>query len=180
MQVDHTRLLLRLKLSDHPVWQHLPLSAEKVGRELAEVIDRYCRDHELGYYPALEFFRQVTDFDQALIDDVEQIAWAASKLAREQIQSRLRPVFSTVKFQSIRTEAFGLPPIRRGRSNSLERLAEHYTPNRIKVELLVSSLRKEGDDRGEAMEGYARKMIYRWLSDIFEEVEVTASGAPAA
>ena len=180
MQVDHTRLLLRLTLSGHPIWGDLPLSAEKIGRELAEVIDRYCRDHALGYYPAIEFFRQVADFDQALIDDIERIAWAASKRVREQMQLRLRPVFSTVKFQSIQTEAFGLPPVRPGRSGELERLAEHYTPNRIKVELQVSSLRKEGDDRGEAMEGYARKMIFRWLSDIFEEVEVTASVAPAA
>ena len=180
MQVDHTTLLLRLKLSDKPIWQHLPSSAEKVGRELAERIDRYCRDHELGYYPAIEFFRQVADFDQALIDDVEQIAWSASKLAREQIQKRLRPVFSTVKFRSVQTEAFGLPPVRPGRSGSLEKLAEHYTPNRIKVELQVSSLRRESDDRGDAMEGYARKMIYRWLSDIFEEVEVAASTVPAA
>jgi len=25
------------------------------------------------------------------------------------------------------------------------------------------------------MEGYARKMIYRWLSDIFDDIKVTSS-----
>jgi len=36
-------------------------------------------------------------------------------------------------------------------------------------------LRKDADQRGSAAEGYARKMIYRWLKAGFEDVEVTAS-----
>jgi len=43
------------------------------------------------------------------------------------------------------------------------------------MELLVSLLRKDDDLRGEAVEGYARKMIYRWLKSDFENVELTAS-----
>jgi hypothetical protein len=178
MQVDHITLVLRLAISNHVLWRHLPASAEKVGRELAAMVDAYRREHELGYYPAIEFFRQVESFDQNLIDDTERIAWAVTRLAREQIQSRLRPVFSTVRFRAIQTEAFSLPPVLPGQPASYERLIGHYTPNRLKLELQVSLLSKEGDGRRDAMQGYARKMIYRWLSDIFDEVEIKAS-APA-
>lgn len=175
MQVDQIALTLSLKLSGDAIWGHLPASAVKVGEELAAVIDHYCRQHELGYYPAIEFFRQVADIDQNLIDDAEQLAWAVSKLAREQIQVRLRPVFSNIRFRSIQTEAFALPPVRPAQSSAVEKLIKHYTPNRVRVDLQVSVLRKDDDDRSEAMEGYARKMIYRWLSDIFDEIKVTSS-----
>lgn len=175
MQVDHIALTVRLKISDKAVWQHLPASASKVGRELADFVDRYCRDHQLGYYPAIEYFRQVPEANQELIDDAEKLAWEVSKKAREQLQSRLRPVFSSVKFRSVQTESFAIPPVRPSQPSAFEQLAAHYTPDRVRVELLASLLRKDKDLRGDAMEGYARKMIFRWLSDIFDDVEVTSS-----
>ncbi len=175
MQVDHIALTVRLKLAEKTVWQHLPASASKVGRELARFVDRYCRDHELGYYPAIEYFRQVPEANQELIDNAEELAWEVSKKAREQLQSRLRPVFSNLKFRSVQTESFAIPPVRPSQPSALEQLAAHYTPDRVRVELLASLLRKDKDLRGDAMEGYARKMIFRWLSGIFEEVEVTSS-----
>ena len=82
MRVDHIALTVRLKLSDKAVWQHLPASAGKVGRELAGFVDSYCHEHQLGYYPAIEYFRQVSDFDQRRIDIAEQVSWAVSRLAR--------------------------------------------------------------------------------------------------
>jgi hypothetical protein len=51
----------------------------------------------------------------------------------------------------------------------------HCTPDTVKVELMVSLLRKDSDQRGEAAEGYARKMMYRWLKAGFEDIEVTSS-----
>ena len=68
-----------------------------------------------------------------------------------------------------------LPPVRPNQPSALQQLIEHCTPNRVRVELQVSLFRKDTDNHGEAMEGYARKMIYRWLSDIFDDVEVTSS-----
>jgi hypothetical protein len=175
MRVDHIALTLRLTLADKDVWQGLPAAARQVGSELAGFVDRYCREHQLGYYPAIEYFRQVTEADQKLLDDAEQLAWDVSKKVREQLQSRLGPVFSTVKFRTVQTEAFALPPVRPGRSSAFEQLVSHYTPNRVRVELRVSLLRKDSDQRIDAMEGYARKMVFRWLGDIFDDVEVTVS-----
>ena len=157
--------------------RHLQSSPVKIGEELASVIDQYSREHKLGYYPAIEFFRQVPEIDQGLIEKAEQIAWTVSKVAREEVQSRLRPIFSSVKFQSVQTEAFTLPPVRPNSPTSLEQLVNHCTPDTVRLELLVSMLRKDNDQRGEAAETYARKMIYRWLRGIFENVDVTASAS---
>jgi hypothetical protein len=139
------------------------------------MIDQHSREHKLGYYPAIEYFREVPEADHELIDAAEQLAWHVSKLAREEVQSRLRPVFSSVRFQSIQTEAFGMPAVRPRQPAAFERLVEHCTPNTVKMELVVSLLRKDSDQRGNAAEGYARKMIYRWLRAGFKDVEVTAS-----
>ena len=175
MQIDHIALTLRLKLSSSEIWQHLPASTEKVGRELARAVDGYCREHALGYYPAIEFFRDNPAVDQNLLDNAERLAWVVSKKVREQVRSRLRPVFSSVKFRSVQTESFMLPPVRPNQSSALERLIEHYTPDSIRLEILVSLLRKDQDERRDAMEGYARKMMHRWLSSGFDEVEITSS-----
>ena len=175
MQVDQVNLGVRLVLSDEMLRAQLSVSAGELGLELATAIDAYCNHHQLGYYPAIEFFRQVDAFDQDLIDQVEQLSWKVCKLAREEVQSRLRPIFSTVKFKSVQTEAFALPPVRPNQASSLERLSEHCTVDTVKLELQVSMLRKDDDQRGDAAEGYARKMIFRWLKSVFADVEVTAS-----
>lgn len=175
MHVDHISLTLRLTLAPAMMQSHLPSSPVEVGKALATMIDQYSRENQLGYYPAIEYFRQVAEADQGLIDSAEQIAWLVSKLAREEIQSRLRPIFSTVRFQSIQTEAFSLSSVRPNQPSAFEQLVKHCTPDTVKVELLVSLLRKDADQRGSAAEGYARKMIYRWLKAGFEDVEVTTS-----
>lgn len=175
MQVDHVALTLRVTLAENAVWQHLPAEATKAGRELAAFVDRYCREHQLGYYPAIEYFRQVPEADQQLIDAAEKLAWEVSKKAREQVLSRLRPVFSNVKVQSVQMASSALPPVRPGQPSALDQLAAHYAPNRVRMELLASLLRKDADQRSEAMEGYARKMVFRWLSGLFDDVEVAFS-----
>lgn len=175
MQFDHVSLGLRLVLPDEMLRTHLSASPAEIGLELAAAIDKHCSEHRLGYYPAIEFFRQVDGFEQELIDRIEQVSWQVCKLAREEVQSRLRPIFSTVKFKSVQTEAFALPPVRPNQASALERLAEHCTADTVKLELQVSMLRKDDDQRGDAAEGYARKMMFRWLNNVFEAVEVTAS-----
>jgi hypothetical protein len=175
MHIDKARVGVLVKVPEHVMRRHLPSSAERVGTELAQTIDAYVREHQLGYYPALEFFRDVDAIDQDLIDSAEHIAWLVSKLAREEIQTRLRPIFATVKFDSIQTVAFTLPPVRPQQKDALEHLTWHYTPDTIKIELLLSMLRKDTDTAERKVETYARKMIYRWLRDKFDYVEITSS-----
>jgi hypothetical protein len=175
MQVDQTGLTLRLKLSASALHQHVSILPEKAGKELAMAVDKFSNEKNLGYYPAIDYFEQVESFDKGLVETIEQLSWQVSKFARQEIQKRLRPIFATVKFVSVQTEAYALPGVRPGQESALERLSEHYTPDTLKVELRLSMLRKESDQRKDAAEGYARKMMFRWLGDLFESIEVTSS-----
>ena len=127
MQVDQISLILRLTVPEEILQGQLNSSPAKVGEELASAIDHYSREHKLGYYPAIEFFRQVPEIDQSLIENAEQLAWTVSKVAREEVQSRLRPIFSSVKFQSVQTEAFALPSVRPDHPAALEQLVNHLS-----------------------------------------------------
>ena len=175
MQVDQVSLTLRLKLSASVLHQHVSVLPEKAGEELAMAVHKYSNENNLGYYPAIDYFEQLESFDKDLIEKIEKLSWQVSKFARQEIQKRLRPIFATVKFQSVQTEAYSLPGVRPGQESALERLSEHYTPDTFKVELKLSMLRKESDQREGAAEGYARKMMFRWLGDLFESIEVTSS-----
>ena len=175
MQVDKISLTLRLQFSESALHQHITASPVKAGKALAIAVDNYSRENDLGYYPAIDYFEQVDTFDKDLVKAVERISWQVSKFARQEIQKRLRPIFATVKFQSVQTEAYALPGVRPGHESALEHLSEHYTPDTLKVELQLSMLRKENDHREGAAEGYARKMMFRWLGDLFESIEVTSS-----
>ena len=81
MQVDHISLTLCLTLPEKIMQQHLPCMPAKPGEQLARVVHHYSLDNKLGYYPAIEFFRQVAEVDQQLIDDIEKIAWLVTRLA---------------------------------------------------------------------------------------------------
>jgi hypothetical protein len=70
-----------------------------VGEELASQVRSYVRRERLGYYPALELFRQRCGIDGELIDAAQNIAWLACELVREQVQRRLRAAFSSVQVQ---------------------------------------------------------------------------------
>ena len=85
MQVDQISLILRLTVPEEILQGQLSSSPAGVGEELAGAIDQYSREHKLGYYPAIEFFRQVPEIDQGLIEKAEQIAWTVSKVAREEV-----------------------------------------------------------------------------------------------
>jgi hypothetical protein len=173
--IDRARVGVTLKVPEEALSRHLPSSPTRVGHELATAVDTYVREHSMGYYPALEFFRDIDGIDKDLLESAEQIAWLMSKLAREEVQVRLRPIFSKVQFQSIQTLAFTMPPVRPNQKDAVEKLAQFYTPNTVKLELVLSMIRKDSDTAERKVETYARKMIYRWLRDSFETVEVTSS-----
>jgi hypothetical protein len=105
------------------------------------------------------------------------VAWLVSKLARETIEPKLRPIFSSVHFQSIQTVAFSMPKVRPGQTDAKEQLAKHYTPDKVKIELVLTMMRRDSEAQDNRAEPYARKMMYRWLESVFESIEVTSSKA---
>ena len=177
MRFDKVLVSVEVKLKPDKLRQYLPCSADIIGQTLASIADKYEKKNKTGYYPAIEFFKTLDDVDPELIASAEQVAWLVSKLARETIQSKLRPIFSSVHFQSIQNTAFALPKVRPNQPDVKEQLARQYTPDTVKIELVLTMMRRDSETEDGRAEPYARKMMFRWLESEFESVEVTNSKA---
>ena len=177
MRFEKVLLSIEVRLKEESLRQYLPCSADIIGRTLADIAIEYETENKAGYYPAIEFFKTLDNVDPDLITSAEQVSWLVSKLARETIQSKLRPIFSSVHFQSIQNTAFALPKVRPNQLNVKEQLARQYTPDTVKIELVLTMMRRDSETEDGRAEPYARKMMFRWLESEFESVEVTNSKA---
>jgi len=182
MRFDKVLVILNVQLKADELQQYLPCSADIIGQTLAQIAIEYERENKTSYYPAIDFFKTLANDDTTpvapdLITSAEQVAWLVSKLARQTIQKRLRPIFSSVQFQSIQTLAFSMPKIRPNIADAVEQLAKHYTPDSVKIELVLTMMRRDSEAEDDRAEPYARKMMFRWLESEFESVEITGSKA---
>jgi len=177
MRFDKVLVIVDVQLKADDLQQYLPCSADIIGRTLADIAVEYEQKHKTGYYPAIEFFKTLGSVDPDLIASAEQVAWLVSKLARQTIQTKLRPIFSSVQFQSIQTMAFSMPKVRPNKADAAEQLAKHYTPDSVKIELVLTMMRRDSEAEDNRAEPYARKMMFRWLESAFENIEVTRSKA---
>jgi len=177
MRFDKILIILDVQLKAKNLQQYLPCSANIIGQTLAQIASEYEKENKTGYYPAIEFFKTQDNVDPDLITSAEQVAWLVSKLARETIQLKLRPIFSSVHFQSIQTLAFSLPKVRPNNKGALEKLTRHYTPDTVKIELILTMMRRDSEAEDDRAEPYARKMMFRWLEPEFETIEVKNSKA---
>jgi hypothetical protein len=175
MRFDKILVIVDVKLKAEQLQQYLPCSADIIGQTLAAIATDYEKENKTGYYPAIDFFKTRDNVDPDLITSAEQVAWLVSKLARETIQLKLRPIFSSVQFQSIHTVAFSLPKVRPNRKDGMQELANHYTPDSVKVELVLTMMRRDSEAEDDRAEPYARKMMFRWLESEFETVDITGS-----
>ncbi len=177
MRFDKVLVIIDVQLKADTLQQHLPCSASIIGQALAMIAVEYEKENKTGYYPAIDFFKTLNTVDPDLLVSAEQVAWLVSKLSREIIQSKLRPIFSSVQFQSVQTLAFSLPKLRPNQADVVDLLAKHYTPDTVKVELLLTMMRRDSEAEDDRAQPYARKMMFRWLESEFEFIEVTSSKA---
>jgi hypothetical protein len=122
-----------------------------LGENLAGQVDTYVMEEHLGYYPALDFFRDHPQaVDPALLRHLDAVADFCTDFARRELQQRLVRLFSTMQIEQLQCIAYTLPRMRPHRSNGPMELAQHYSPNMLKIELLLSSIQKghfEGEER---------------------------------
>lgn len=176
LHLNRAALTLLVQLPEQIFARHLPASPEVVGEALADQVIAFAQRERLGYYPALDYFKEHAGaVDSELLDAADHIAWFACNQARGEIQRKLRPVFSSLSFQSIQSQAFTMPGVRPNQANARHELARHYTPDSAKIVLLVNSFQKSAQDQ--AMAKWASHLAYRWLKDSFERVEVTSAQA---
>lgn len=178
LHLNRVALTLVLRLPEHIFVRHLPASPRVVGDALAERVQAYSQTHALGYFPALDFFRQPDiEFDSDLLDAADHMAWFVCQTARDEVQRKLRPVFSNLNFVSVQSQAFTMPTVRPAHINARQALAQHYTPDTVKLILVASSFQKS--EQPQTLGKWASHMAYRWLKDSFEQVEVTSAQAVA-
>lgn len=173
LHVARVAVTVLIKVSHSALQHRAPASPEIIGGELAQQVSAWVQREKPGYYPALDFFREHGGVDADLLDAVEAVGWLASQMVSGEVRSRLRPVFSSLRFESVQTVAFTMPGVRPGDANALQKLADHYTPDTVKLAVIASLLQRH--ESAEAAQRAAHGLVRRWLEERFESVEVTAA-----
>ncbi|MGV6815990.1 MAG: hypothetical protein ACWA44_01815 [Thiotrichales bacterium] len=161
---------LRLKIPADTLASVVAASPNVVGEHMASALIDFERENRLGYFPAMDYLRGRNDFDPELINAVDGLAWVACQQVRTTTIKRLRPAFTQVEVDSIQSDVHLMPSARPRQPNAFLELAQHFTPDSVRIVLRASLLQKRTEREG--LEGYARKMTSKWLSDYFETVEV--------
>lgn len=174
MPLNFTRVAITLQLSvpETALERHLAASPKIVAENLAEQVMAYEIEHRLGYYPAIDFFQQHGGVEPELIEALENISWVLTSMVRNEIRLRLRPVFSQLKIESLKTLAFTMPTVRPGQQNAKINLTNHFVAVSVKANLIATLLQKIADTRTAAR--MAESMCYRWLKDHFSKIDVTS------
>lgn len=170
LQVVKVELGVKLEVPVNTLQKHLPAPIDKLGGQIAKEVDKRVSQRELGYYPALDFFADDDEFPQYLLDAVKDVSSLAVDVVADVISDLLVPIFSHVKINNIQCLAYSMPLARPGKANAGEDLAKHYTPNAVKFELIVSIVQKDKPATG--FDKYADNTVHRWLSEVFEDVQI--------
>lgn len=168
------QVALRVQVELAPDRLHAVLSEadRRIGHDLAVCVDRIVREEGLGYYPAIEYFDGHPGVEAALIERVKDVAAQIRKRVKREVQTHLWPVFSSLQIEQAESLAFTLPRISPARKDSLDRLAAHLFPNRVRLDLILATLDKHA--RLEEAESITSTKAVRNLRDVFASVEVSA------
>lgn len=145
----------------------------QLGRRLAEQIDVIVRREQLGYYPALDFFEGHPDLKSGIIEELKTLAAHIRKRVKRDTQTHLWPVFSSVQIERATSLALTLLRLSPTQPDALEKLAQHYFPNTVRLELILGTLDKQ--HRLEVAEKFSANKVVRHLREVFESVTVTAT-----
>jgi hypothetical protein len=148
--------------------------AEKqIGRVLAERIDTIVRSERHGYYPALDYFEGHAGVEPELLVMVKTLAAQIRKRVKRDVLTHLWPVFSSAHVERATTLAFTLPRVTPAQPDALARLAQHYFPNAVRLELVLTTLDKQ--HRLDEVEKFSSQKVVRNLRDAFELVTVATT-----
>lgn len=166
-------LTIQVVLAPERLEALLSAGERNLGRTLAERVEAIVRAQRLGYYPALDYFENHPEMDPKLIDMVKTLAAQVRKRVKREVQTHLWPVFSSVRIERATTLAFTLPRMTPAQPDALARLAQHYFPNAVRLELVLSTLDKQ--HRLEEAEKSSSNKVVCNLHDAFESVSVSAT-----
>jgi hypothetical protein len=114
-----------------------------LGDSLAAQVHAHVGSARLGYYPALDYFRDpATGVDGSLILLIDEIAEFCSQYSRRELRRRLSGAFSNIRFDQVHCTAYTMPRIHPGQIQSLSDLGRHYAPSTIRLGLLLSTIER--------------------------------------
>ena len=144
-----------------------------MGPNLAQQVHAYVEHNKLGYYPALDYFRQQQQgIDPHLLAAAEHVSLLVQQLIKQQLKQLLREPFSHVRVDSVQALCFALPRVRPQDPDAMAALAEHYSPYRLRLGLTLSSLEKRGTVTHQGYEKLVRHKLKRWLEADFEAIDI--------
>lgn len=164
-------LTLQVTLAPERLEALLSTAEKNLGHALAERVDAIVRAERLGYYPALDYFEGHPNMDPELIGTVKSLAAQIRKRVKRELQTHLWPIFSSVQIERATTLAFTLPRMTPTQADALAKLALHYFPSAVRLELVLTTLDKQS--RLEEAESFSADKVVRNLRDVFESVNVT-------
>ena len=173
LQFTTIALSLKVRVPYDSLQSHLVASPEIVTEELVDQILSYEQNNHLGYFAALEFYQEQDAIESDLIDAINSISWVVTDLVKNEVRTKLRPVFSSIKFDAIQTLINTLPAVRPNDAQVRQKLIEHFNLATVKLNLKTTLIQKIADP--ESAEKMASSLAVQWLSNTFEMVEVTAS-----
>lgn len=161
-------LALLVKIPTEALARSLPISPAAVGEALAEQVQQLMRQENLAYYPALGYCHGKDALDADTLNAMETIADVAEALAKGEIRTRLRPLFREVEIESVQPLAYTMPAARPHSANGWWELVEHFTPDQLKVNLVLKL--REG-----VAEESLEQEVKEALAGRFARLEVTSA-----
>ena len=67
---------------------------------------------------------------------------------------------------------YTMPKVRPGKPSAIDHLAQHFTPNKVRLEITARILNQDGQAKD--LKRYSSHLVHRWLKEHFEEIEVTS------
>ena len=173
MKVSNVALSVVVTVKLEDLDSHSAASSEVVGKALADQVADYEKKRRLGYYPPLEYFQQSTEgIEPDLLDAAENLAWLATKLVREEVRKRLRPIFASLRIDAMQNLLYTMPKVRPGMPSAKKKLAEHFTPNKVRLEFTALIMNRDGLEKD--LKRYSSHLVHRWLDEHFEHIDVTS------
>lgn len=156
---------LTVSVSQEIVEQNTGYLPWVLGDNLAGLVDAYVSEHGLGYYPALDYFRDIPQaVDPFLLSLIDEIAIFSAEYARRELHHRLVSAFASVKIGQIHCTAYTMPRVRPNRSGAPNELAMHFSPDTLKVELLLDVVHEEA---AESLETLVLNRLSKWGREPF-------------
>lgn len=141
--ISALRLTAELRVADEVVEPNIGYLPWVLGANLAQQVGDYVAAQKTGYFPALDFFRgKPNAVDPALITLTDEVARFCVDYARRECRRRLSGIFSTTEVEREQINCYAIPRVRPRDPNAGDRLTDHFTPNRIRLELKLQSIQR--------------------------------------